>query len=104
MPYCPKHNIPITGQTLQEMTQTVMDMPERSRLTMLAPIVKNRKGTFSLKISGQSWALSYNTERLRIKYPEVGKQTPEASVRLTKTGGAFWLLYRIDRSNEKKYH
>ena len=46
VPYCPKHNIPITGQTLQEMTQTVMDMPERSRLTILAPIVKNRKGTF----------------------------------------------------------
>ena len=39
VPYCPKHNIPITGQTLQEMTQTVMDMPERSRLTILAQVV-----------------------------------------------------------------
>ncbi|MGM9942368.1 MAG: excinuclease ABC subunit UvrA [Bulleidia sp.] len=46
VPYCPKHNVPITGQTIQEMTDAVMAMPDRSRLTILAPIVKNRKGTF----------------------------------------------------------
>ena len=46
VPYCPKHNIPITGQTIPEMSQAIMEMPDRSRLTILAPIVKNRKGTF----------------------------------------------------------
>lgn len=45
VPYCPKHNIPITGQTIPEMSQAIMEMPDRSRLTILAPIVKNRKGT-----------------------------------------------------------
>lgn len=46
VPYCPKHNIPITGETVTEMTDDIMAMPERSRLTILAPIVKNKKGTF----------------------------------------------------------
>ncbi|MDO4520168.1 MAG: excinuclease ABC subunit UvrA, partial [Erysipelotrichaceae bacterium] len=45
-PYCPNHNIPITGQTLKEMTDTLMALPERTRLTIMAPLVSNRKGTF----------------------------------------------------------
>lgn len=46
IPYCPKHNVPITGQTIQEMTDSVMALPERTRLTVMAPIVKDKKGTF----------------------------------------------------------
>lgn len=46
VPYCPKHHVPITGQTIPEMSQAIMEMPDRSRLTILAPIVKNRKGMF----------------------------------------------------------
>lgn len=46
VPYCPKHHVPITGQTIPEMSQAIMEMPDRSKLTILAPIVKNRKGTF----------------------------------------------------------
>lgn len=46
VPYCPTHNIPITGQTVQEMTASVMEMEDGSRLTVLAPVVKDKKGTF----------------------------------------------------------
>lgn len=46
VPYCPKHDVPISGQTIPEMCQAIMEMPDHSRLTVLAPIVKNRKGTF----------------------------------------------------------
>ena len=45
-PYCPNHNIPITGQTITEMVDTVMSFEDRSRLTILAPVVRNKKGTF----------------------------------------------------------
>lgn len=46
VPYCPNHNIPITGQTITEMTDTVMALPDRTRLTVMAPLIANRKGTF----------------------------------------------------------
>ena len=46
VPYCPTHHIPITGQTVSEMTDAVMKLEERTRLTILAPIVKEKKGTF----------------------------------------------------------
>lgn len=45
-PYCPTHNIPITGQTITEMVRTIMKMPDKSRLTIMAPLVSNKKGTF----------------------------------------------------------
>lgn len=45
-PYCPNHNIPITGTTIQEMVDSVMSFEDRARLTVLAPVVRNKKGTF----------------------------------------------------------
>ena len=46
IPYCPNHNIPITGQTITEMVNAVWEKPEGTRLTILAPIVSEKKGTF----------------------------------------------------------
>ncbi|MBR3358379.1 MAG: excinuclease ABC subunit UvrA [Solobacterium sp.] len=46
IPYCPNHNIPITGQTIPEIVEQLMNLDDRSRLTIMAPIVRNRKGTF----------------------------------------------------------
>lgn len=43
-PYCPIHGIEITSQTIQEMVDQVMDLPERSKIQVLAPIVRGRKG------------------------------------------------------------
>ena len=45
-PYCPNHHIPITGQTITEMVDTAMALPDKSRLSIMAPIVSNKKGTF----------------------------------------------------------
>ena len=45
-PYCPNHNIPITGQTITEIVDNVMALPERTRLTVMAPVIRNKKGTF----------------------------------------------------------
>ncbi|MBR2067151.1 MAG: excinuclease ABC subunit UvrA, partial [Solobacterium sp.] len=45
-PYCPNHNIPITGQSITEMVNQVMKAEDKTRLSILAPIVTNKKGTF----------------------------------------------------------
>ena len=46
VPYCPDHHIPITGQTITEMVNAVCKNEEGTKLTILAPIVRNKKGTF----------------------------------------------------------
>ena len=46
VPYCPTHNEPITGQTITEMIDQIMELPDRTRTTILAPIARQKKGTF----------------------------------------------------------
>ena len=46
VPYCPTHNIPITGQDISEMVAQVMSLEDGTRLTVMAPIIRNKKGTF----------------------------------------------------------
>lgn len=43
-PRCPEHDIALTAQTVSQMVDKVMTLPEGNRLMLLAPIVKDRKG------------------------------------------------------------
>ena len=43
--YCPEHNLPIQSQTIKQMCDMIDLYEEGSRLQVLAPIVKNKKGT-----------------------------------------------------------
>ncbi|HFU0691934.1 TPA: excinuclease ABC subunit UvrA [Morganella morganii] len=43
-PRCPDHDIPLTAQTVSQMVDNVLTLPEGKRLMLLAPVVKERKG------------------------------------------------------------
>ena len=45
VPYCPTHHEPITSQTVKQMIDRIMELPDRTRMVILAPIVKGKKGT-----------------------------------------------------------
>ncbi len=44
-PYCPNHNIPITSQSVEEMTNKILEYPEGTKLIVMAPVVHGEKGT-----------------------------------------------------------
>jgi excinuclease ABC subunit A len=44
IPHCPVHGIPIVAQTLQEIVDQIQALPEGTRLLILAPLVRDRKG------------------------------------------------------------
>lgn len=44
-PICPNDNIPITSQSPEQMVNRVMKLPERTKLQILSPIVRDKKGT-----------------------------------------------------------
>ncbi|MFH4356215.1 MAG: excinuclease ABC subunit UvrA [Neisseriaceae bacterium] len=46
VPFCPIHNIPLASQTVSQMVDTLLALPEGTKLMILAPIVRNRKGEF----------------------------------------------------------
>ncbi|EPU3936987.1 excinuclease ABC subunit UvrA [Morganella morganii] len=43
-PRCPDHDIPLAAQTVSQMVDNVLTLPEGKRLMLLAPVVKERKG------------------------------------------------------------
>ena len=43
-PHCPDHNIKLEAQTVSQMVDKVMALPKDSRIMVLAPIVRDRKG------------------------------------------------------------
>lgn len=43
-PRCPEHHAPLTAQTVSQMVDQVLELPENSKMMLLAPIIKERKG------------------------------------------------------------
>ena len=44
-PICPNDHIPISCQSPEQMVNRILELPERSKLQILAPVVRNKKGT-----------------------------------------------------------
>ena len=45
VPYCPTHKVPIKSQSIEEMTNKVLDLEEGTKIEILSPIVHGEKGT-----------------------------------------------------------
>ncbi len=45
-PFCPDHGLPLEAQSVGQMVDAVLAMPEGSKLMLLAPVVRDRKGEF----------------------------------------------------------
>ncbi|MBE6157612.1 MAG: excinuclease ABC subunit UvrA [Firmicutes bacterium] len=44
-PICPNHNIPITSQSIEEMTNKVLEYEEKTKIIIMSPVVHGEKGT-----------------------------------------------------------
>jgi excinuclease ABC subunit A len=51
IPYSPATGLPITAQTVSQMVDRVMEMPEGTRLYLLAPLVQDRKGEYRKELA-----------------------------------------------------
>ena len=51
VPYSPATGLPITAQTVSQMVDRVMALPEGTRLFLLAPIVRGRKGEYRKELA-----------------------------------------------------
>jgi excinuclease ABC subunit A len=46
-PYCPDHELPLEAQSVGQMVDAVLALPEDTKLMVLAPVVRDRKGEFA---------------------------------------------------------
>jgi len=45
-PYCPNHKLPLQSQSVSQMVDTTLRLPAVTRVMVLAPIIRDRKGEF----------------------------------------------------------
>jgi len=45
VPYCPNHNIPISSQSIEEMTIQIMNEEDGTKLVIMSPVIYGAKGT-----------------------------------------------------------
>ncbi|HYF19239.1 MAG TPA: excinuclease ABC subunit UvrA, partial [Ramlibacter sp.] len=69
-PYCPNHDIPLSSQTVSQMVDTVLALPADTRLLVLAPIARERKGEFE-EVFAQMQAQGYVRFRINGQSYEV---------------------------------
>ncbi len=46
-PYCPDHDLPLAATPVAQMVDNVLALPEETKLMVLAPVVRDRKGEFT---------------------------------------------------------
>jgi excinuclease ABC subunit A len=46
-PYCPEHDLPLQSQTVSQMVDAVLALPEDTRIMVLAPVARAKKGEFA---------------------------------------------------------
>ena len=51
IPYSPATGLPITSQSVSQIVDSILDIEEKSRIYLLAPIIRGRKGEYKKEIS-----------------------------------------------------
>ncbi|XAH26338.1 excinuclease ABC subunit UvrA [Xylophilus sp. GW821-FHT01B05] len=51
-PYCPDHHVPLQSQTVSQMVDAVLALPAETRLMVLCPMARGRKGEFADLFAG----------------------------------------------------
>ncbi len=79
VPQCPKHHISLEAQTISQMVDTIISLPEGFRAMLLTPIVRERKGEH-LDVLNQLRAQGFVRARIDNKIYELD-QAPKLSLR-----------------------
>ena len=98
VPYCPTHKVPIKSQSVEEMTNKVLDLEAGTKIEILAPIVHGEKGTHkdvfdNLRVDGFS--------RVRVNGTLYGLEE-EIILEKNKKDNIDVLVDRIVVSNEER--
>ena len=49
-PHCPEHDLPLQAQTVSQMVDAVLALPEDTKLMVMAPIAREKKGEFAQEL------------------------------------------------------
>jgi excinuclease ABC subunit A len=82
VPYSPATGLPIESQTISQMVDKLVALPDGERLLLLAPVVRGRKGEYKKEIA--EWQRQ-GFQRLKIDGSSIRSTTPRSSTRSSST-------------------
>jgi excinuclease ABC subunit A len=71
-PFCPDHHVALEAQSVSQMVDTVLALPPDTRLMVLAPVVRDRKGEFG-ELFGEMQGQGYVRFRVDGRVVEAGE-------------------------------
>ena len=74
-PRCPHHDLPLEAQTVSQMVDQVLALPEGSKLMLLAPVISERKGEHH-KLLTEMYAQGFIRARINGEIHEI-EEAPE---------------------------
>ena len=74
-PFCPDHHQPLQAQSVSQMVDAVLAMPEETKLMILAPVIRDRKGEHA-ELFAEMQAKGYVRFRINGKVVEVADLKP----------------------------
>src|ERR1700694_2790991 len=72
VPYSPATGLPIESQTISQMVDRIMALPEGTRLYLLAPVVRGRKGEYRKELA-EFLKKGYQRVKVDGKFYEIGE-------------------------------
>ncbi|HEY7905348.1 MAG TPA: excinuclease ABC subunit UvrA [Wenzhouxiangella sp.] len=79
-PRCPDHDQPLDAQTVSQMVDAVLAYPEGTRLMLLAPLVRNRKGEYQ-QLFDEMRAQGFVRARVNGEVIDLDEGTPKLALR-----------------------
>ena len=87
VPYSPATGLPIESQTVTQMVDRVLALPEGTRLYLLAPIVRGRKGEYRKELAELQ---KKGFQRVKINGEFTRSARRPSSTRSTSTTSTWW--------------
>ena len=111
-PRCPVHGLALRAQTVSQMVDQVLEMPESTRLMLLAPVIEARKGEHLQVIEGlrrqaciaNRAAVRHRESHHRRREPLVDDAGAERAPHLPEAGDAGVRLHLDDGDGDVRDH
>ncbi len=100
-PRCPDHDEVLDAQTVSQMVDAVLGLPEKTRLMLLAPIVRNRKGEH-VQLLENLRAQGFVRARVNGRVIDLDDQLPSLELRRKHTIEAVVDRFRVREGIEQR--
>ena len=87
VPYSPATGLPIESQTVSQMVDKLTALPEGTRIYLLAPVVRGRKGEYRKEFAGWQKA---GFQRVKVNGEFFPSRTRRLSTRSSSTTSTSW--------------